>query len=216
MQRILDRLECQQTRESTSANYHTIWRQFNKFLLRLDRKPKFWEERAALFAAYKIEHCCQSASIKSYISAIKRVLVNDKYKWNDSLIMVSSLTRACKLVNDRVKTRLLIQASLLEMLLFEIDWQYRGSQFYLKTMYKALFSIGYYGLLRTGELIHSPHVIKAKDVHMGLNKEKILIVLYSSKIHTLGSRPQKIKISSIKHEMTNKNAKLTNRHFCPF
>ena len=48
---------------------------------------------------------------------------------------------------------------------------------------------------------------------MGVNKDKILIVLYSSKTHDVGSHPQQIKIVS------NKKEKLGNylhRNFCPF
>ena len=80
-------------------------------------------------------------------------------------------------------------------------------------MYKALFSLAYYGLLRVGELTTGNHSVKAKDVHIGQNKDKMLFVLYTSKTHGLGSVPQEIKISA--------NASLKDRIqkkllFCPF
>ena len=59
----------------------------------------------------------------------------------------------------------------------------------------------------------SGHALKAKDISAAKDKEKILIVLYSSETHTKGMRPQKIKITSNKIE---KSGKYNHRHFCPF
>ena len=56
------------------------------------------------------------------------------------------------------------------------------------------------------------HTIKACNIHVGSNKDKILIVLYSSKTHGKESRPQKVKISALP---TN-NSTATNKYFCPF
>ena len=83
--------------------------------------PILWEDRTSLFMAYLIDKGVQSSTIKSYVSAIKRTLLNDKYKWKDELILLTSLTKACKLVNDSVRTRLPIHCSLLEMILFELQ-----------------------------------------------------------------------------------------------
>ena len=54
----------------------------------------------------------------------------------------------------------------------------------------------------------SPHSVKAANIHVGTNKDKLLIVLYSSKTHSKESLPQEIKISSAGHA--------TNTFFCPF
>ena len=80
-------------------------------------------------------------------------------------------------------------------------------------MYKAIFSLGYYGMLRISELVKSDHIVKACNVHMALNKDKLMIMLYSSKTHGEGSRPQSIKIVSNRRE---KSGKYAHRHFCPF
>ena len=42
----------------------------------------------------------------------------------------------------------------------------------------------------------SQHVAKAKDIHVGDNKNKLMIVLHSSKMHSEGDKPQIIKIRS--------------------
>ena len=55
---------------------------------------------------YLIDRGMQSSSVKSYISAIKKTLILDNYDWNDKLVLVRSLAKACRIVNDAVRTRL--------------------------------------------------------------------------------------------------------------
>ena len=167
-----------------------------------------------LFIGYLINNGVQSGMIKSYVSAIKKTLLLDGYDWNDKLVLVHSLAKACRIVNDRVRTRLPIQCGLLELILFEVQRQFSSKkQWYLELLYKALFVISYYGLMRIGEVTRSPHVLKARNVHIGQNKMKILMILYSSKTHDEANRPQEIKIMANQYE---KSGKYLKRHFCPF
>ena len=203
----------QTRRSSTTRTYLSIWRQFKKFVIRLDVKPKTWEDKVTLFVGYKIKQEMQSSTLKSYVSAIKKTLIEDGYDWDDKKILLGSLRKACKIVNDKVHVRLPIQCSLLEMLLFEIQRIFRDKgQLFLQTLYQALFAISYYGLMRVGEVTLSDHVVKAKDIHEADGKDKILIILYSSKTHTTRMRPQKIKITSNQSEKSGHYAK---RYFCP-
>ena len=71
-----------------------------------------------------------------------------------------------------------------------------------------MFALFYYGLFRIGELTLGNHPVKASDVHIAKNKDKMLFILYTSKTHDKSSRPQKVKIQKI----TNKDL----GHFCPF
>ena len=80
-------------------------------------------------------------------------------------------------------------------------------------MYKTLFTVAYYGLMQIGELTLSQHVLKAKNVHMAKNKDKLMLVLYSSKTHNKGSKPQKIKLTANHIE---KSGQYRKRHVCPF
>ena len=57
------------------------------------------------------------------------------------------------------------------------------------TMFCALFAMAYYGLMRIGELTAGEHQVKAKEIHMGQNRNKLLIVLHSSKTHGAESVP---------------------------
>ena len=164
----------------------------------------------ALFCTYSVKRGIQSSTIRSYISAIKGLLRDDNYEWNESLVMLGVLTRACKLENDVVLTKLPIHCKLLELMLFETDRYYGDSQPYLNILLKTILIIGYYGLFRIGELVNGDHTIKARDVHVASNKEKILIILYTSKTHGKESDPQQIKITSNMSDCKNK------RFFCPF
>ena len=202
------------TRVSTAKNYLSIWRQFNRFVIRLDVKPSSWEDRASLFVAQLIEDGLQSSTVKSYVSAIKRILIDDGYQWNDSKILLAALTRVCRLINDRVRTRFPIQCGLLELILFEVQRHFlMKNQVYLVFLYQAIFILGYYGLMRVGELTQSEHTLKAKDMHLSTNREKLKIVLYTSKTHDEGSYPQNIYIRS--HNTENATF-YHDKNFCPF
>ena len=71
-----------------------------------------------------------------------------------------------------------------------------------------MLATAYYGMFRVGEIVSSPHIIQARDVHIRENKEKLLFILRSSKTHygTL----QSVNISATK---LNKKAK---QDFCPY
>ena len=211
MERVLEKLKQKKNRDSTKAIYHNAWRNFNHFMLRLDKRPKFWEERVQLFCAYLVEKGTQSSMLKTYVSAIKSVLKDDNYKWDDNKVLLSSITRGCRVINDKIQYRLPLKLSLLEMILFEIGRLWDGVQPYLELMYRTLFGISYYGLMRVGEVTKSNHVLKGKDVHIGTNKEKILLVLHSSKTHSPSNLPQEIKITS-----NNLGDMGKSRNFCPF
>ena len=201
LQLIINKLLGQANRSSTCRSYLNIWRQFNRFVINLDVKPHAWEDRVTLFIGYKIDQGMQSSTVKFYVSAIKRILVDDGYDWNDQKVLVESLTRACRIINDRVCTRLPIQCGLLEMILFELQRMFnQGGQYYLQLMYKTMFALAYYGLMRPCEFTKSEHVIKAKDIHENKLKDKLLIMLYSSKTHSFGMKPQRIKITSNQKE----------------
>ena len=208
MLQIIEKLKCNAHKSSTMKNYHSIWKEFNKFVIRLDWKPKFWEDKVALFCGYLTEKGRQSSTIKSYISGIKFILKQDGYQWDDNRIAFSAFTNACRLSNDIFKTRLPISFKLLELLLFELD-RFFPTQFYLNILYKTIFSFAYYGMMRIGELAHSEHQIWASNVHIAQNKRKIMIILLSSKTHGKGSKPQKISI-------VGDNESIYYNHFCPF
>ena len=193
MNRIVESLSTQQHRNSTKSVYIGVWRSFNKFLIRLDEKPRTWEERVTLYVGYLVKKGMQSATIRSYISGIKAVIQEDGYEWSDKNAKLLALTKNCRLHNDLVKNRLPIQNGLLELILLQVEVMF-NKQIYLEIMWKCLFLIAYFGLFRVGELTLGSHTIKAKDIYVDKKHKKLKIYLYSSKTHGKESRPQSVKI----------------------
>ena len=68
-----------------------------------------WEDKLVLFSTHLVEKGVQSATIRSYCSAIKHILKVDGYVWNDNSVMLSMITRSCRLINDKVMIRLPIK-----------------------------------------------------------------------------------------------------------
>ena len=189
------------------------------FSIRLDVKPDNWEDRLVLFVGFLIEDGKKSSTIKSYISAIKSVLKKDGVEISENKYLLGSLTKACKYVNDQVYVRLPIQKGLLNLILKEIEQLFEErNQVYLKNLYLALFSTAYYGLFRIGEVAEGTHTIKARDVHVGDNKQKMLFILRTSKTHWSDSKPQTVKIVSTKLPYQCFRVKGSGHlnQFCPF
>ena len=71
---LVESLKSQCHRDSTRKMYYRLWKQFAQFFQRLDQKPKHWEPRITLFIGYLVEKNMQSATIRTYLSAIRAVL----------------------------------------------------------------------------------------------------------------------------------------------
>ena len=95
MQMIVDKLSMERCRDSTRKTYHRIWKIFNHFILRLDHKLKTWEEQLILFTGYLVNNNLHSAMVKTYISAIRGVLMEVGIKINENkYLMIPSPGRA--------------------------------------------------------------------------------------------------------------------------
>ena len=88
-----------------------------------------------------------------------------------------------------------IQKEMLGMLLRQIDITFEA-QDYFTILFKTLFSTMYFGLLRVSEVAKGQHPVLARDVHIGTNKNKFLLLLRTSKTHWKNNRPQMIKITA--------------------
>ena len=82
MERLVDRLRSERYRNSTRETYYHIWKICNKFFLRLDVKPDTWEQHLVLFVGFLVEGKLKSTTIRSYISAIKGILLENKITMN--------------------------------------------------------------------------------------------------------------------------------------
>ena len=167
----------------------------------------------AAYATYLFYKGVQSSTMKSYISAIKKILELDDYQWSDDKLNLTILIKACKMVNDTVKTRLPIRNGLLELILFENERYFTLlNQPYLEVLYRAIFLVLYYGLLRIGEVTTGNHPILAKDIYYSDTEKKLMFVLHSSKTHGKESNPQKVKIQG----NVNLQFKTNRNYYCPY
>ena len=193
-----------------------MWKNFNLFFIRLDDKPTNWADRITLYVGYLISCGKQSCTIKSYISALKTVLLDNGITITNNQYLLSSLTRACRLENDHICQRLPIKKDLLLVLLRYVNINLQ-QQPYLNKLYQALFSTLYFGLFHISELTwtKSKHAVLAKNVQVAQNKKKFQFTLFTSKTHDRNAKPQKVKISSTpigKENMTD----LNGNTFCPY
>ena len=211
--RVIEDLRNQNNKKSTKNNYYNVWTNFNKFIIKLDYIPKKWEHKVAVYIGYLVDYKhLQSSTIKSYVSAIKSTLVNDGYPWDDKILLLSSITKGCKMKNDVLHTRLPIQHNLLNIILSHLEIKFR-CQVYLECLYKTAYALAYHGLFRVGELTQGPHAIKSGDVHLAGNKQKYLFILHSSKTHTRSDLPQKVAINQLE-EANNQRSKI--KIYCPY
>ena len=197
IEKIIEDLKMKKYRDSTKKNYYAIWKMFNNFFIRLDRKPREWDQHLTLFVAYLIDNKKPSSTVKSYISAIKVVLQDNGIELQENQCLLTSVTRACHLTKDKVRQQLPIGKVMLSVILRHIDIYFsHNNHFFLQTLYKCLFSSMYFGLFRIGELTASPHVVKVCDVRIAANKRKMQFILRSSKTHSTNIKPQLIYILS--------------------
>ena len=199
-------------RDSTKKNYYCVWKLFNKFFIQLDVKPRNWEDRLTLFVGYLVETQKKSTTVRSYVSAIKAILLEAGKEIKEDKFLISAMTKACCLRNDKIHHKFPIKRNLLHAMYDQLPNVF-PDQMYLVVLYRAMFLMAYYVLLQICEITDtkSGHALKAVDVHIGRNKNKILLILHSSKTHTKGSKPQLIKIEDSSCGTEGRNGK-----YCPF
>ena len=206
IQVIVEDLKHNQHQSSTKRNYYAVWKVFNEFFIRLDEKPDKWEDRLTLFVGHMVSLNHQSSTVHSYISAIRVVLKMNNIKVSEDQFLLASLTKACKLRNDKIRTWLPIQKGLLNVILTETKNHFlKNGQGYLAILYQTWICVCYYGLLRVSEVCSGGHPVLAKDVHIAMNKKKFLMVLHTSKTHGLGSAPHMIKFTANSREVRERN-----------
>ena len=145
---------------------------------------------------------------------MRGILAMEGISIEQNSFVFTSLIRASKIINDQLWVRLPIHKDLLKLILKKLRAQaFEMGQFYQNGLFAALFAAAYYGLIRIGEITKGDHVILAANVHVGINKKKLLFILNTSKTQNKGDRPQKVKISAAP---VCGNKKITKGETCPF
>lgn len=196
--RIKDMLKSYKLRPSTRKSYKRTWNRFNKFISKFDKIPPNWEDRIILWATHLADNRKKSATIKSYISAVRYCLALDGIRVTHQSCELAAIVQVAKQYNDELYIRLPIQKDLLQVILNFIHTHYHQNlgQQYQAACLSAMYSTAYHGYLRISEMTDGPHALKAQDMIYGTNKEKITFYLRSSKTHSLADQPQIIAIKA--------------------
>ena len=141
------------------------------------------------------------------------MLQDDGEQININTALLNSLTKACRLKNDKVQTRLPICKTVLYLILKEIPRLFQTLP-YLEKLYAVLFTTAYFGLFRIGELTHSEHVLRVVDVKICKHGKKFMFVLHTSKTHGLGEKPQIIKMSAVQNTSQQFNSQKATLRLC--
>ena len=165
-----------------------------------------------LFAGFLASSNKKAATIRSYMSAIKAVLRDDGVIISEDRFLLNAITKGCRLNNDKVMIRLPIQKGLLSILVSKLAIIF-DQQPYLEALYAALLVTAYFGMFRVGELTKGSHPVKASDVHVGFNKNKIMFVLRTLKMHWKDNKPQIVKLSS---KEINQSSSSGKSRICPY
>ena len=179
-------------------------------MIKLDKKPEKWEDQLGLWITYLIIDEKESGTIKSYIAAIKSILALENIHISHDGYKLSALVRACRLKKDKksVALRLPVQKNLHDRLLDHMkDFFMQRGQPYLAALFRALISMGYYGLLRIGEMTSGMYPILAHNMRRARNRQKFQMILKTSKTQTACNPPQRITIVS---ELNSKS------NYCPY
>lgn len=163
-------------KKTTKRAYRTAYLSFTQFNLSLDNMPELLDDQMAVYVAYRVELGDHSATIKTYLSGIKFMLGLDGVEINTRTARLRALIKACKYKNDRVIHRMPISESLLVKLIRQVDHIF-SSQPYSSKLYKCMLVLGFYGMLRVGEMASGEHPILARDVHFNHHEKKVQIIL---------------------------------------
>lgn len=172
--------------------------------------PEKLEDQLAIYVAYRAELGDQPGTVSSYLSGIKRMLLQDGVEINTRTTKLRAMIKACKYKNRQVRNRFPISEHLLGKVIKNIRNIFHD-QPYLSKLYSCIVVLGFYGMMRVGELAKGTHPILARDVHFNHKERKVQIILRSSKTHSQGDKPQYIKISTEDSKLV-----LNNQHLCPY
>lgn len=197
-------------KDSTQRTYRSAYLEFTRFNLSLDRIPELLDDQLAMFIACRTLKGDYSSTVSSYLAGIKSYLQMDGIEINTRTARLRALIKACKYKNDRVIQRMAIKESLLVRIIRQVDIIFH-KQPYLSALYQSMLVMGYYGMLRVGEMAKGEHPVLARDVHLSSSQKKVQIILRTSKTHGLGDQPQYVKFDTF-----DSRSYLYNKHFCPY
>ena len=100
----MEKLKRKSRRNSTTPPYSSAWKGFNQFFfIKLDDKPKTWEERLAFYVTYLTEEVKRKpGTMQSYVSGTKAILESEGIHLNNDISQLNALVRACRTGDDQL------------------------------------------------------------------------------------------------------------------
>ena len=97
---IIEKLKRGTCRNSTWNKYYNMWKQFNTFIIALDKKPNNLEDRLILFVGHLANKKLQFGTIKIYVSANRTTLQEIRIPLHEDRF-IQSLTNAIQYIHYR-------------------------------------------------------------------------------------------------------------------
>lgn len=172
--------------------------------------PERLDDQLAVYVASRVQKGDHSNTIESYLSGIKHMLGKDGIEINTRSARLRAMIKACKYQNDTVTQRMPISEHLLVKLIKRLDELF-ASQPYLRKLYRCMLVMGFYGMLRVGEMASGDHPVLARDIHFNHRLKKVQVILRTSKTHGRGDQPQYVKFCD-----DDSRVYLYNKKFKPY
>ncbi len=173
---------------------------FVNYLRTLDEIPTKWEDCLILFRAHLIHKGLASRTITTYMTGVHSRLQLDGVDLSENQYLMKQMHRVAR-KRDVERVRCPISHNLLIQILKRVNLVVKTE--FEAAMFKALFSLAFFGMFRIGELVDSPHALKACNVMQAEEGEHIVCVQHSSKTLKPGELPQLVDIPP------------DNTEFCP-
>ena len=194
--------------DSTKIQYKKVWNEFTLFcsekLLKSDANLPVSINTLSLFLASLFQKGYAPASICTYNSAISYFHKLHNMQDPASSFFIVKMLHGARKTRPCFDSRLPITRSILQRLISALN--HTCSNPYYQAMYKAMFSIAFYGFLRVGEITknlgnNSSHCLQVSDIHQ--NTDGFSITFRSYK-HSVPGTVSKICV-----------ARVTELAYCP-
>ena len=149
--------------KDTASQYTRVWQGFRDFCVHtLNREFIVKPEVIALYIAHLDIKKLQPSTIQSHLSAISFFSQMNNMQDHTNSFNVEKIMKSLHRKNPSKDSRLPINQQLLNRIITILDNHCDSG--YECAMYRAMFSLAYYALLRAGECTSSKHVLTRESV----------------------------------------------------
>ena len=149
--------------KDTANQYNRVWKDLQEFCTNvLKRHFSASEENIALYISHLDLKNLQPSTIQSHLSAISFLSQMNNMQDHTGSFNVEKIMKSLHKKSHTTDTRLPINQNLLNSIIYITATQ--CDSVYESALYRAMFSLSYYALLRVGECTQSKHVLTTNNV----------------------------------------------------